>query len=101
MAVPGVPVSDETWPHSVTLRILLLDISVTYSAPVRSKAMPRGMLKRAFVPSPSLEPVVPDEVLTGLPASVVHPPAGVMTRTFCAETSVTYRTPVIGCTAIA
>jgi hypothetical protein len=49
-----VPASLVVTPAAVTLRILLLLVSATYTVPAPSTATPRGLLNRAALPVPSV-----------------------------------------------
>ena len=71
--IPVVPAMVVTTPAGVTLRIVLLPVSATYTLPELSTARPPGWLKPAALPVPSVDPNVP-------PASVVTTPAGVILR---------------------
>ena len=62
----------ETTPTGVILRMLIP--SDTYKLFVESIVIPRGNLKLAFVPIPSIDPCDP------LPAKVDTTPAGVILR---------------------
>ena len=68
-----LPAKVVTTPSGVILRILKLLESATYTFPLESTAIPRGVLNLAFVPVPVIFPCE-------LPARVVTTPAGVILR---------------------
>jgi hypothetical protein len=74
-ADPGLPTTVLTTPEAVTLRIVWLFLSATYTVPAESTARPRGESKRASLPDPS---VLPDEL--GLPANVLTTPLALTLR---------------------
>ena len=72
------------YPREPTFLILLLYWSATNTFPKASTATPKGLLKLAVIPVPSIEPEVP------LPAKVVTTPSAVILRILGLPTSDTY-----------
>lgn len=68
------PAAVVTAPVELTMRMRLLLVSATYSVPEESIARPKGVLKAAAVPWPSVQAAEP------LPASVVTAPEAVILR---------------------
>ena len=81
------PASVVTIPLGVILRMRLLRVSATYTAPVPSTATPEGRKKLAAVPCPSTRPENPE------PARVVTFPVGVILRMRLLPVSATYTVP--------
>ena len=73
--IPATPATVVTPPAGVTRRIAALPVSATTTFPEPSTATPAGWLNSAFMPVPSLLPLIPAE-----PARVVTAPAGVILR---------------------
>lgn len=68
--VDSEPASELTAPAGVMARMQWLENSVTYTMLLPSTAMPEGLLKAAFVPTPLVSAGVPE------PAKVLTKPAG-------------------------
>ena len=73
---PGEPASVLTTPAAVIFRIVLLNVSATYTVPVLSTATPCAKENCATSPGPS--PLPQGESPSILPANLVTTPAGVL-----------------------
>src|ERR1700722_9749422 len=86
---PANPARVVTTPALVTIRMVSLPESTTYTLPLPSTAAPQGLEKVAAAPTPSADPVLP-----AFPASVVTAPALETLRIALLPESATYRFPL-------